>query len=171
MRVGVLNMGIAGNTVTLPPTIEKKVNLAFLLETGPVRFERDVLQQTNLRSVIIALGSNDLRVLEPNVEAVKEGLQQMVDRSHEVGARVLLATIPPSTMGGPNVSHNDERRAINDWIRSHPGIEGWLPFDETLRDPEDVDSLQKQYDLDGDNIHPEDAGRQALADSIRLDLL
>jgi lysophospholipase L1-like esterase len=171
MRIGILNMGVAGNTVTLPPKTGNETNLVFLLETGPERFDRDVLQQTNLRSVIIALGSNDLRLVEPNIEAIKAGIQQMVDRSHEAEAKVLLATIPPSTMLDLNVSHNDDRRAINDWIRNHQGIEGWLPFDETLRDPEDVDSLQKQYDLDGDNIHPEDAGRRALADSIRLDLL
>jgi len=171
MRIGVHNLGISGNTVTLPPLIEKIDNLVFLLETGPERFARDVLQQTNLRSVIIALGGNDLRAPEPNVEAVKAGIQQMVDCGHEAGARVLLATIPPSTIVSPKLSHNDERRAINDWIRNHPGIEGYLPFDETLRDSEDVDSLQERYDLDGDNIHPENAGRQALADSIQLDLL
>ena len=171
MRIGILNLGIAGNTATLPPKIAGKINMAAILEPGPNRFDRDVLQQTNLRTVIIALGSNDLRVLEPDVEAIKAGIQKIVDRTHEAGARALLATIPPSTMGSIDVNNNDKRRAINDWIRDHPDIEGWLPFDETLCDPKDVDSLQKQYDLDGDNIHPEDAGRRALADSIPLELL
>ncbi|MBN1652820.1 MAG: hypothetical protein JXA30_03510 [Deltaproteobacteria bacterium] len=171
LPLGVLNAGISGNTVSLPPETEDKGNLAFLLETGPERFDRDVLQQTNVRTAIIALGGNDLRFVEPNTDAIIAGIQNMVDRGHLGGIRVLLATIPPSTMGSEQESHNDDRRKINDWIRNNQDIEGWLPFDETLRDPENLDALQKQYDLDADNIHPEDAGRRALAAAIPLELL
>ncbi|MBN1653914.1 MAG: hypothetical protein JXA30_09075 [Deltaproteobacteria bacterium] len=167
--MGVINMGLSGNMITT--LSETSTNMAVLLEAAPIRFDRDVISQTNVRTVIISMGINDLRVSEMNPEAIIDGLQQMVDKAHRVGLRVLIATIPPGALDGCSPGGDDKRRRVNDWIRNHTSIEGWLPFDETLRDPDDIDSIMEEYDTDGDNIHPDIVGKRAMANAVPLELL
>jgi lysophospholipase L1-like esterase len=169
IRMGILNMGVSGNTVTGFTKVTG--GIASFQLTGPERFHRDVVDQTMVRTVIICLGGNDLRFAETDPEGVISGLQDMVDQGHAAGIRVLLATIPPSTSDVNNPDGDDKRRIVNEWIRNQEGIEGWILFDEALRDPTDPDRIQTRYDPDGDNVHPDDTGRQALAAAVSLDML
>lgn len=167
--LGVLNMGIAGNTVIHPP--ESQANNALLILTGPLRFQRDVLQQTHVRTVIIFLGGNDLRGGFADIDDITAGIQDMIDQGHEAGLRVLVATQPPGSNAESDQHMDEHRRTMNEWIRNHKGIEGWLPFDEFLRDPKNVNLLRAEYNGDGKNIHPGDAGKHAIANAVLLDFL
>jgi lysophospholipase L1-like esterase len=59
---------------------------------------------------------------------------------------------------------------VNEWIRTSGAFDGVIDFDETMRDPERPEYLLDAYDC-GDNLHPNDAGYKAMADSIDLGLL
>jgi lysophospholipase L1-like esterase len=59
------------------------------------------------------------------------------------------------------------RVAINRWIRTGGGFDGWFDFDKAVRSVSNPDRLAHAYDSP-DHTHLLDAGYQALADSIDL---
>ena len=62
------------------------------------------------------------------------------------------------------------REAVNAWIRTSGAFDGVIDFDAVMRDPADPLRLNPAYDS-GDHLHPDDAGYQAMADAINLDML
>jgi lysophospholipase L1-like esterase len=62
------------------------------------------------------------------------------------------------------------REAVNAWIRTSGAFDGVVDFDAAMRDPADPLRLNPAYDS-GDHLHPNDAGYQAMADAISLDML
>jgi hypothetical protein len=62
------------------------------------------------------------------------------------------------------------REIVNDWIRGRGRFEGVFDFDRALADPHDPQIINPIYD-GGDHLHPNDAGYQAMADTINLTLL
>src|SRR5262249_29189346 len=62
------------------------------------------------------------------------------------------------------------RKAVNAWIRTSGGFDGVVDFDAVMRDPAKPLRLNPAYDS-GDNLHPNDAGYDAMADAVHPDLL
>jgi len=62
------------------------------------------------------------------------------------------------------------REAVNTWIRTSGAFDGVIDFDAVMRDPANPLRLNPAYDS-GDHLHPNDAGYQAMADAINLDML
>jgi lysophospholipase L1-like esterase len=62
------------------------------------------------------------------------------------------------------------RQSVNQWIRTSGAFDGVVDFDQTMRDLNNIAALNPVYDS-GDHIHPNDAGMQAMADAIDLQLL
>ena len=146
------------------------------------RFERDVLAQPGARYVIILEGINDLghpgSGTAPLSEAVTAedviaGLRQMYERAHEFGFKVIGATITPFagyTSAGYYTPEKDAQRAtINTWIRTTGTLDGYIDFDQSVRDPDHPERLLAAYD-GGDHLHPGDAGYKAMAAAIDLSL-
>ena len=63
-----------------------------------------------------------------------------------------------------------KRQTLNDWIRTSGAYDGVIDFDVAVRDPSEPSKLLALYDS-GDHLHPSDAGYQAMADAVPLDLL
>jgi lysophospholipase L1-like esterase len=179
MPRGVLNAGIIGNRILRdsPPDA---------LELGPSglsRFERDALDAPGVKYVIVLAGVVDIDLpgtpyapASPPVSAedVIRGMQQLIERAHERGVRVFVATQTP--FGGANWmaniysdAKNAQRQALNVWIRSGKGFDGVIDFEPVVRDPADHGRLRPDLDS-GDHIHPNDVGYAALADAIDLRL-
>jgi lysophospholipase L1-like esterase len=59
--------------------------------------------------------------------------------------------------------------AVNEWIRNSGAFDGVIDFDAVVRDPADPTRMLPAYDK-GDNLHPNDAGYKAMAESIDLGL-
>jgi len=57
---------------------------------------------------------------------------------------------------------------VNDFIRNGKVFDGVIDFDRALADQKNPTYLRAQYN--GDKIRPNDAGYQAMADSIDLGL-
>ncbi len=62
------------------------------------------------------------------------------------------------------------RQAVNDWIRTGGAFDAVIDFDEVVRDPRQPTRLLPAFDA-GDNLHPNDDGLRAMAESIDLALL
>ncbi len=167
-HVGVLNEGIGGNRV---------LNDGY----GPSamkRFDRDVLAQNHARYLIILESINDIGWLHSphgpdNVVTAAQlelGLKQMAESAHEHGIRVIGATLTPYKGAGYYSTQGEQvREAVNEWIRTSGVFDGVVDFDKATRDPANPKRFAPQYDS-GDHLHPNDAGYQAMANSIDLKL-
>ena len=175
--LGVLNAGIIGNRILH----DAPKAFALLGVNGLSRFDRDALDQPGVKYVILLQGIVDIGLpgtdFAPASEAVTveeliAGLKQLIVRAHERGMKVFVATQTPfsgatSVPGMFSPEKELKRRALNQWIRSSHDFDGLLDFDKVLLDPTNPERIRPQWDC-GDHIHPNDAGYEAMANSVDL---
>ena len=86
-----------------------------------------------------------LSVLAPvTVEKIIAGYQQLIDRAHLQGIKVIGATLTPfedSFAGAPlqtfySPEKEKMRQAVNEWIRQSGAYGGVIDFDAVVRDPQ-----------------------------------
>lgn len=170
--MGVLNAGVVGNRVL--------AGAPGLGEKATARFQRDVLDQPGVRTVIVLEGINDIgfgegglgeRVIAPQLI---DGYRALIRAAHARGVRLVGATITPSKGAiypGYDTDRGEAvREAVNHWIRTGGEYDAVVDFDRALADPADPDRLRDAYDS-GDGLHPNDAGMHALAEAIDLNTL
>ncbi|MFJ2365975.1 SGNH/GDSL hydrolase family protein [Pseudomonas sp. NPDC087697] len=175
--VAVLNAGISG---------------ARLLEDGmgvsaAKRFERDVLRQPGVSSVVLMLGINDIswpgstfapNTPIPTLETLIAGYQRLIDQARQHKVRIIGTTLMPfenALQGAPIVHYysaekDQLRQALNQWIRSSGAFEAVIDFDRIMRDPQHPTRFLPIYDS-GDHLHPGDVGNQVMAEAVDLDAL
>jgi len=165
--LGVIELGIAGNQL-LAGALTNPAALA--------RFDRDVLGMAGLTHVIMADGINDFGSTvnntssPPNPEDVEYGLRQLVSRAHGRGVKVIGTTMGPAWGFCSYENIDFKRLAYNQWVRT-VGVtilDGLIDFDAVLNDPDNPSHMLLQYLTDG--IHPNNAGHQAMADAVNLNL-
>jgi lysophospholipase L1-like esterase len=163
-KVAVLNAGISGNRV-LHDTEGTNAS---------ARLDRDVLVQSGARYLIVLEGINDIGF--PGSAAADEiiaGHRQIIDRAHAMGLRVYGGTLTPFQAFLPGLYYTSDgeakRQAVNQWIRTSKAYDAVIDFDKAIRDPSNPATMRPAYDS-GDNLHPNDAGYQAMADAIDLSL-
>lgn len=175
VRLGVVNRGIGGNRLLRDGTS------APFGKAGLARFERDVLGTAGVGHVIVFLGINDIghpgnsapALDAPGAQDVIEGYRQLIARARAKGVRVYGGTLTPfedATLPGYYSEEKESvRQAVNQWIRTSGEFDGVVDFDRALRDPARPGRLLAAYDS-GDHLHPNDAGMQALADAVPLEM-
>ncbi|MFJ6851366.1 SGNH/GDSL hydrolase family protein [Streptomyces sp. NPDC091271] len=167
---GIANQGIAGNRLLRdsPLTVDGVKNVGG--RSGAHRFERDVLSVAGAKTVIIALGINDVQQYpqEPDPRRITAGLRALTERAHAQGLRVVGATLTPfqgySTWSPES---NSVRLAVNKEIRSGRIFDAFVDFDRAVRDPYAPNRILPEYDS-GDRLHFNDAGYHALGHAIDL---
>jgi lysophospholipase L1-like esterase len=173
-EVAVLNAGIGGNRLLNDG----------LGPNALARFERDVLSQPGVTHVIVLEGVNDLGTLTREapatpeqhaalVEQATEALRQIVLRSRARGIKAIGATILPFAASGyyrPPAETEDDRQALNAWIRAPGNFDAVIDFDAAMRDPADPSRLNPALDS-GDGLHPSLEGYRAMAAAVPLELL
>jgi lysophospholipase L1-like esterase len=164
-RQGALNAGISGNRLL--------VDAGPAGESAMARFDRDVLGQTKVRTVVLLEGINDIGTnrgsLEP--EQLIAVHREFIERAHEAGLRVFGATLTPFEGSGYyTVAGEEDRQALNRWIRTSGEYDGVVDFDAAVRDPKNPRRLLGIFDW-GDHLHPNAAGFQAMAEAFDLDQL
>lgn len=147
--VGVLNLGIGGNCV-----VE-----GGLSEPALKRFDRDILGQSGVKTLIIFEGTNDLGISNGNTEQVVKKLiaayQTLIDKAHQAGMKVYGGTITPFKGNGwYSYFHEAGRRTVNDWIRTSGKFDGIVDFDQLVRDPNDPEKLRAEYSEDWLHLNP-----------------
>jgi lysophospholipase L1-like esterase len=175
--VAVINAGISGGRLLSDG----------MGENALARFERDVLAQPGVRTVVVLLGINDIswpgtafapRAQRPTLEELTNGYAQLVAQARSRGVRVIGATVTPFEGALPGTPLSDYyqpekealRQQLNTWIRTSGLFDAVLDFDAWARDPAHPLRLLPAYDS-GDHLHPGDAGNRALAEGIDLPLL
>jgi len=161
--VGVLNAGISGNQLTQDGAGQSALK----------RFDRDVLQQTGVKWVIISdLALNDLGGDNPpNGDTLVAALQQLIKLSHDAGVKAFCATLTPYEGAGYWSSDGEAgRETVNDFIKADgSGCDAVLDFDAATHDPASPTRYNSRFDT-GDHLHPNDAGMEAIAAAIDLSL-
>lgn len=154
-KVGVLNLGIGGNAVVR----------GGLSEPALVRFDRDILQQTGVTSVVIFEGVNDIGGRKPNhadvVRNLIEAYQTLIKKAKDAGKKVYLGTITPF-FGNSYYTHFSEaaRLTVNDWIRANKEVDGIIDFDQLLLDPTNPKALKREFSDDW--LHGSPAAYEAM---------
>ncbi|MEV6288193.1 SGNH/GDSL hydrolase family protein [Kribbella sp. NPDC051770] len=175
-NAGVLNVGLSGNRLTRDGTdpILGTPGFEQLGLNALARLNEDVLAQTRPKTVITHLGINDLWMDGVSSEQIIASLQQINAQLKERGIRSLGATITPyegfTTPGGWTAEKEANRQAVNSWLRNSHTFDGVIDFDKVVRDPAAPTKLNAAFDS-GDHIHMNDAGYQAMANSIPLQLV
>ncbi len=165
-KFAVANMGISGNRV-----LRDGSGVSAL-----ARFDRDVLGQSGVRWVMLLEGINDLGALArspndaPTQDELIAGYQQLIERAHGEGIRVVGCTLTPY-QGAFYYTDQGEaiRSAVNQWIRTSGAFDAVVDFDAATRDPANPKRFLPAYDP-GDHLHPNDAGYKAMADAIDLSI-
>ncbi|MBB4691150.1 SGNH/GDSL hydrolase family protein [Paractinoplanes abujensis] len=162
-NVGVLNAGISGNMLLKDGAGQSAVN----------RFDRDVLAQTGVKWVVFSDAAiNDLGDSNPpGGEQLIQGLQQLIQRSHDAGIKIFCATLTPYK-GTDYWSEQGEagRAAVNEFIKGDgSGCDAVIDLDTAIHDPNDPQRYNSRYNT-GDSLHPNDAGMEAIAAAVDLDL-
>ncbi len=167
-HLGILNEGIGGNrllhNVTGPNALE--------------RFDRDVLDQSGVKYLIILEGINDIgHSFDPakpydiiTAEQLEMALTQLIDRAHAHGIKVIGATLTPY-VGAKYESDEGEkvREAENDFILHSGKFDGVIDFAKATADATDPTRFAAAADSP-DNLHPRDPGYEIMGFSIDLNL-
>jgi lysophospholipase L1-like esterase len=147
--------------------------------SAQARFARDVLDQVGVRDVIVLEGINDIGLSVGPRHAdtgltparVIAGYRDLIAQAHARGVRIFGATLLPYQGAGYYSPAGEAiREAVDAWIRTSGAFDGVVDFDAAMRDPANPLRLNPAYDS-GDHLHPNDAGYQAMADAINLDML
>ena len=175
--VAVVNAGISGGRLLRDG----------MGESARKRFQRDVLDQPGVASVIVLIGINDISwpgtafaraQARPSLAELQAGYRDLAQRAHARGLRILGATLTPFAGALPGTPLDDYyaadkdalRQQLNAWLRTDSPFDAVIDLDAALRDPADPSRMAAAYDS-GDHLHPGDAGNRAMAESVDLDVL
>jgi lysophospholipase L1-like esterase len=168
-KLSVVNQGISGNRILADGA---GVNAL-------ARFDRDVLGMAGVKWLIIMEGINDIGQTTstrgnapPQNPVTAEDLigpvKQMIERAHTHGIKVIGATLTPYERAGYYSEKGEEvRQAVNRWIRTGGAFDAVVDFDKATQDSANPKTFKAGFN-NGDNLHPNDAGYKAMADSVDL---
>jgi len=175
--IAVVNAGISGGRL-----LRDGMGAAAL-----ARFQRDVIDQPGVASVIVLIGINDISwpgtafardEPRPTLAGLQAGYRALAQQARRHGLRILGATLPPfagALPGTPLENYYDAdkdalRRQLNDWLRTDSPFDAVVDLDAALRDPAEPSRMAAAFDS-GDHLHPGDAGNRAMAEVVDLDAL
>jgi len=168
VRLGVVNEGIGGNTVTAKPTPPNS-------PPGQERLDRDVLSHAGVSHVVLFMGTNDIR-RGASADDVIAGMKDIIARVKAKHIRILGATIIPRHSVVPGVADTGWsaektmiRNRVNAWIRKDAGFDAVLDFDGVVRSAANPDLLNPAYNC-GDGIHPSPIGYFLMGKSVDVGL-
>jgi lysophospholipase L1-like esterase len=172
----VANAAISGNRVLSPG----------MGEAALARFDEDVLSLPGVKHLIVFEGVNDIgqrygaRSSGPQLPGLDQpqitpeqmiaGFEQLVQRAHAKGIKVIASPIGPYKGAGYWSEEGEAaRQAVNEWILTSGAFDGVVRFDTAFADPADPRAMREGYHM-GDFLHGTDAGLQAVGESIDLSL-
>jgi len=162
-QYAVVNEGISGTTSS-PRCSSDDLD-------GMARLDRDVLALSGVAGVIFYYGTNDV-ANGCSANTILASYRSIFTQLRDAGVKIFVTPITPRP--GYNATQNQHRATVNAWVRQGGDCSGWcdgvVDFDAVLQDPANANSINPAYD-NGDGIHANVAGQQAIADAIDLDLL
>jgi lysophospholipase L1-like esterase len=165
----VVNAGIGGNRVLRYGTGASAL----------ARFDRDVLGVPGVKAVILLEAINDIGrgfaptgVREPvTAETLIDGYKQLILRAHAHGIRIYGGLLTPYQGAGYASAEGEQvRQAVNNWIRTSGAFDGVVDFATPVADKANPLAFDARFN-EADKLHPNDAGYQAMADAIDLEMV
>nr|WP_284502645.1 GDSL-type esterase/lipase family protein [Caballeronia sp. ATUFL_F2_KS42] len=164
MTVGVLNQGIAGNDFFTNDAGD----------AGLTRFQRDVLDKYNVKWVIISddAVNNLIGGSPPTAARLNSAFAQLTQSAHAAGVKAICSTLTPFEGVSPWTADIEAtRQAVNAFVATpDSGCDAVLDQAAALGDPANPPVMLGAYDS-GDHLHPNQAGLQAIANSVNLNWL
>ena len=155
----VLNLGIGGNCVVRGGLSEPAVE----------RFDRDILYQSGCTKVVVFEDINDLGGSDGHCEKTAkeliEAYQQFIKKAHGEGLKIYFATITPfgkSFYDKGNLFKETARQVVNQWIRTNKEADGFIDFDEAMRDKNHPSQLNEAWQEDW--LHLNAKGYEAMGE-------
>ncbi len=147
---GVLNLGIGGNCVVR----------GGLSEPAMKRFDRDILGQKGVETLIIFQGTNDIGTsphAENTAKELKEAYKTLIKKAREAGIKKVYGATITAFKGNGWYSpyHEAARQDVNEWIRNSGAFDAVIDFDKLTRDPSDPEKLKKELTDDWLHLNPE----------------
>ena len=155
--LAIINEGIGGNTLTregLHPPPDSPPGLE--------RLERDVLSHRGVSTVILFMGTNDIR-RGAGASQVIQAMTTIAQKVKASGARIVGVTIIPRhsvAAGGATTWDSSKtliRNEVNGWIRTRAPFDAVIDFSKVVNDPADPDLIFPPFNC-GDGIHPSPRG-------------
>ena len=158
--VGVINMGIGSNRLLTSDAAGP---------AGVKRLEDDVLLRPNVSHLILLEGINDISYEQVPAEKLIAAYEQVIDRAHAKGIKVLGATLLPIQNSRKDTPANEAaRQTVNKWIRESRRFDAVLDFEKVVQDPQNPLRIRK--DLTTDYVHPNTEGYRLMGQSVSLKL-
>lgn len=170
--LSVSNAGLGGNELLNNQTGD---NALIFGVPASARLPRDVLAQAGARAVILLEGINDIGASYSLATDLIQAEKQIITQVRAAGLRIYGGTLIP--FGGSQATNGvnygtpfgeEQREALNHWIRTAGAFDGVIDFDKAVRDPQNPTRMRPAYDS-GDHLHPNDAGYLAMADAVNLE--
>jgi lysophospholipase L1-like esterase len=99
------------------------------------------------------------------------GYKKMIAMAHAHGIKIIGATLTPfESSWFWTVEGQAKWTAVNHWILTSGAFDGVVDFAQVIGVPGNPNYVNT-VDDSGDGLHPGDAGYQAMADAINLNLL
>jgi len=165
-HLAVLNQGIGGSSLHGPNSVR--------WPTGLGRFEKDVAEQTNVKYMVVLYGVNDIVYSGKTAPILIDAFKELIQRCHDLGIKVFGSPILPfKSNDNWTEEFNQIKEDINAWIINTPASEGGfdavVDMASPVADPEDNQVLK--YELsDGDGLHPNYLGYNAMGNAIPFDI-
>ncbi|KAL6609201.1 SGNH hydrolase [Neocallimastix sp. 'constans'] len=167
-NISVLNQAIGGTTL-----IGTSKNIVY--PQGEERFQRDVLDQTNVKYLIILYGVNDILYSNYDDVAIINTYKKLIKKAHENGITAYGGTILPFRKNqGASDKKEEYRQKINDWIMNTSpklgGFDGYIDFAKPMEDPTNSTYLNPEWNFESDGLHPNYIGYEVMGNTVDLDL-
>jgi lysophospholipase L1-like esterase len=168
-KYAVVNAGIGGNRL-------------LRYGSGPnalARLDRDVFGVPGVKAIILLEGINDIgRGFTPagpqdpvTLDALIAADKQVIARAHAHGVKVIGALLTPyGGAGYASPAGEAVRSGLNKWIATSGAFDGVVDFATATADKANPLTFRAEFNF-RDKLHPNDAGYQAMADAIDLNLL
>jgi lysophospholipase L1-like esterase len=150
----VLNFGMGANELTRSSQYQ---------DAGVERFRRDVLSRDKIRWLIVLEGINDINN-GIGADAITSTYEDIISEAQQAGILVYLSPLTPDGDTGT-------RAQVNTWIRGTGAslYDAMIDLETPISDGSN--SIAQQYKRsDGDNLHPDVSGYQAMGESVDLSL-
>jgi lysophospholipase L1-like esterase len=136
---------------------------------GLKRLEDDVLSRPNVSHLILLEGINDISYEQAPAERLIAAYEQVIDKAHAKGIKVIGATLLPIQLSRKDTPANEaSRQAVNRWIRQARRFDAVLDFEKVVQDPQNPLRIRK--DLTTDYVHPNTEGYRLMGESVSLKL-
>ncbi|WP_337830842.1 GDSL-type esterase/lipase family protein [Pseudonocardia sp. TMWB2A] len=151
------------------------------------RFDKEVLEQPNIGGVIFLQGINDIggAIFQDGLgtataDQLIPAYKELAARAHAKGVPFYIGTLTPAgnlLRPTPYGQYSlpqavAERNKVNEWLRGEGSryFDGVIDYDAAIRDPLVPDWIALQFDA-LDNLHPNQAGYEKMAESIPQEFL